>query len=63
MACRQAASSRGSASSTLSRGRASVSNYESPFEFTGKLIKVTVTMDNDQMLDGDGVGRAQMGRE
>jgi hypothetical protein len=29
----------------------------------GKLIKVTVTMDDDQMLDGDGVGRAQMARE
>ena len=40
-----------------------VSNYESPFEFTGKLIKVTVTMDDDQMLDGDGIGRAQLARE
>jgi arylsulfatase len=48
----------------IGRDRGSpVSNYESPFEFTGKLIKVTVTMDDDQMLDGDGVGRAQMGRE
>jgi arylsulfatase len=48
----------------IGRDRGSpVSNYESPFEFRGKLIKVTVTMDDDQMLDGDGVGRAQMGRE
>lgn len=44
------------------RGSA-VSNYESPFEFTGKLFKVTVTMDDDQVLDGNGVGRAQMARE
>jgi arylsulfatase len=48
----------------IGRDRGSpVSYYESPFEFTGKLIKVTVTMDDDQMLDGDGVGRAQMARE
>ncbi len=48
----------------IGRDRGSpVAHYESPFEFTGKLIKVTVTMDDDQMLDGDGVGRAQMARE
>ena len=48
----------------IGRDRGSpVSHYESPFEFTGKLLKVTVTMDDDQMLDGDGVGRAQMARE
>jgi hypothetical protein len=48
----------------IGRDRGSpVSNYESPFEFTGKLIKVTVTMDDDQMVDGDGVGRAQLARE
>jgi arylsulfatase len=48
----------------IGRDRGSpVSNYESPFEFTGKLIKVTVTMDDDQMLDGDGIGRAQLARE
>ena len=42
----------------IGRDRGSpVSNYESPFEFTGKLIKVTVTMDDDQMVDGDGIGR------
>jgi hypothetical protein len=27
------------------------------------VAKVTVTMDDDQMLDGDGVGRAQLARE
>ena len=48
----------------IGRDRGSpVSNYKSPFEFTGTLSKVTVTMDDDQMLDGDGVGRAQMARE
>jgi arylsulfatase len=44
------------------RGSA-VSHYQAPFGFTGKLIKVTVTMDDDQMLDEDGVGRAQLARE
>jgi arylsulfatase A-like enzyme len=48
----------------IGRDRGSpVSYYEAPFEFTGRLVKVTVTMDYDQMLDGDGVGRAQMARE
>ena len=48
----------------IGRDRGSpVSNYDSPFAFTGKLIKVTVTMDDDQMLDGDGIGRAQLARE
>jgi len=40
-----------------------VSHYDSPFEFTGELIKVTVTMDDDQHLSGDGVGRAQLARQ
>jgi len=48
----------------IGRDRGSpVSHYAAPFTFTGKLIKVTVTMDEDQKLDGDGVGRAQMARE
>jgi hypothetical protein len=48
----------------IGRDRGSpVSHYQAPFAFTGKLIKVTVTMDDDQVLDGDGVGRAQMARE
>jgi arylsulfatase len=48
----------------IGRDRGSpVSHYESPFAFTGPLLKVTVTMDDDQRLDGDGVGRAQLARE
>jgi arylsulfatase len=48
----------------IGRDRGSpVSHYDSPFAFTGKLVKVTVTMDDDQVLDGDGVGRAQLARE
>jgi len=48
----------------IGRDRGSpVSHYESPFAFTGKLTKVTVTMDDDQMLDGDDIGRAQIARE
>ena len=48
----------------IGRDRGSpVSHYAAPFEFTGKLIKVTVTMDDDQALDGEGVGHAQMARE
>ena len=48
----------------IGRDRGSpVSHYDAPFAFTGQLIKVTVTMDDDQTLDGDGVGRAQMARE
>jgi hypothetical protein len=47
----------------IGRDRGSpVSTYKSPFAFTGKLIKVTVTMDDDQMLDGSGVARAQLAR-
>jgi arylsulfatase len=40
-----------------------VSHYDSPFIFTGRLLKVAVTMDDDQTLDGDGVGHAVMGQE
>jgi len=40
-----------------------VSHYEAPFAFTGTLRRVTVTMDDDQSLDGAGVGRAEMGRQ
>ena len=48
----------------IGRDRGSpVSYYQAPFEFTGRLIKVTVVMDDDQVLDGDGVGRAQLARE
>ena len=48
----------------IGRDRGSpVSTYASPFAFTGKLIKVSVIMDDDQALDGDGIGRAQLARE
>jgi arylsulfatase A-like enzyme len=48
----------------IGRDRGSpVSHYASPFAFTGKLIKVTVTMDDDQILDGDGIGHAELARD
>jgi hypothetical protein len=48
----------------IGRDRGSpVSDYASPFAFTGKLVKVTVTMDDDQTLDADGVGAAQMAHD
>ncbi|WP_156908504.1 hypothetical protein [Bradyrhizobium murdochi] len=34
-----------------------------PFEFTGRLLKVTVDMHADQKLDGEGVGAAEMARQ
>jgi arylsulfatase len=48
----------------IGRDRGSpVSHYVAPFEFTGKLLRVTVVMHDDQTLDGDGVGKAQMARQ
>jgi arylsulfatase len=48
----------------IGRDRGSpVSQYDAPFEFTGKLLKVTVKMHNDQTLDGEGVGNAEMARQ
>jgi hypothetical protein len=48
----------------IGRDRGSpVSHYDAPFEFTGRLIKVRVKMHDDQKLDGDGVGSAQMARQ
>ena len=48
----------------IGRDRGSpVSHYAAPFEFTGKLLQVTVVMHDDQKLDGDGVGNAQMARQ
>jgi hypothetical protein len=35
----------------------------SAFVFTGRLLKVTATMDDDQVLNGEGVGQAIMARE
>ena len=48
----------------IGRDRGSpVSHYEAPFEFTGRLLRVTVVMHDDQKLDGEGVGNAQMARQ
>ncbi len=48
----------------IGRDRGSpVSHYEAPFTLTGKLIKVIVTMDDDQILDGEGVGQARMSNQ
>ena len=48
----------------IGRDRGSpVSLYEAPFTFTGRLLRVEVTMDVDQRLDGDGIGAAIMARE
>ena len=48
----------------IGRDRSSpVSHYDAPFQFTGRLLRVTVAMDNDQKLDGDGMGNAEMARQ
>jgi arylsulfatase A-like enzyme len=48
----------------IGRDRGSpVSHYEAPFDFTGRLSRVTVVMHDDQKLDGEGVGHAQMARQ
>ena len=48
----------------IGRDRGSpVSHYAAPFAFTGTLRRVTVTMDGDQALDGEGIGRAEMARQ
>ena len=48
----------------IGRDRGSpVSHYEAPFEFGGRLLRVEVTMHDDQSLDGDGVGDAEMARQ
>jgi arylsulfatase len=46
----------------LDRG-SPVADYPAPFVFTGRLDKVTVSMDDDQALDGDAVGEAEMARQ
>ncbi len=40
-----------------------VADYTAPFVFTGSLLSVVVTLDDDQRLDGDAVGRAELGRQ
>ena len=48
----------------IGRDRGSpVSHYEAPFEFTGKLRKVTVLMDDDQVLDAKAAADATLARE
>ncbi|WP_257198032.1 sulfatase-like hydrolase/transferase [Bradyrhizobium sp. WBOS08] len=48
----------------IGRDRGSpVSHYEAPFEYGGRLLRVTVTMHDDQKLDGEAVGNAQMARQ
>ena len=48
----------------IGRDRGSpVSHYDAPFEFTGRLLRVTVAMHDDQKLDGDGIGAAEMARQ
>ena len=46
----------------LDRG-SPVGDYTAPFAFTGLLRKVTVTMNDDQALDSDAVGDAEMARQ
>ncbi|MEK7686837.1 MAG: sulfatase/phosphatase domain-containing protein, partial [Pseudomonadota bacterium] len=48
----------------IGRDRSSpVSHYEVPFAFTGKLRKVTVLMDDDQVLDTRAAAEAALARE
>ena len=48
----------------IGRDRASpVSHYTAPFEFTGRLIKVTMTLQPQQDLAGGAVGQAEMARQ
>jgi arylsulfatase len=44
------------------RGSA-VSHYEAPFAFTGKLRKVSVTLDDGQALDAKSAAAAALARE
>lgn len=46
----------------LDRG-SPVAEYAAPFAFTGTLRKVTVTMGDDQDLDGEAIGAAEMARQ
>ena len=48
----------------IGRDRGSpVGDYAAPFAFTGLLRKVIFEVSDDQQLDGDAVGRAEMGRQ
>jgi arylsulfatase len=46
----------------LDRG-SPVADYAAPFAFSGKLRKVTAVMGDDQALDGQAVGEAEMARQ
>ncbi|HEX3367690.1 arylsulfatase [Phenylobacterium sp.] len=48
----------------IGRDRGSpVAPYEAPFAYAGTLRRVTVTMDDDQTLDGETIGEAEMARQ
>jgi hypothetical protein len=48
----------------IGRDRSSpVGDYAAPFAFTGSLRRVDVTMDDDQILDGEALGEAEMARD
>ena len=48
----------------IGRDRGSpVGDYAAPFAFTGQLRKVTVALEDNQQLDGEAVGRAEMARQ
>lgn len=48
----------------IGRDRGSpVSHYAAPFEFSGVLRKVTVSLEAAQDIDGDALGRAEMARQ
>jgi hypothetical protein len=48
----------------IGRDRGSpVSHYDAPFEFTGRLLRVTVVTHDDQKLDGASVGDAELARQ
>ena len=48
----------------IGRDRGSpVSDYAAPFEFTGTLRKVTVTLDAHQAIDAEAAGRVELARE
>ncbi len=40
-----------------------IADYRAPFEFTGLLSQLVVTLDDDQALDGEAIGRAELARE
>jgi arylsulfatase A-like enzyme len=48
----------------IGRDRGSpVAPYQAPFAYAGTLRRVTVTMDDDQALDGEAIGEAEMARQ